>query len=91
MMAASNNGTFSYTRPSDASSTPSYVVLPSASSTTSFKILRCLKCAKLVEATSTDDLESLGMIQIGYNLHYCKRCADIVGYTSLSELEGVGR
>ncbi|KAH6645620.1 hypothetical protein BKA67DRAFT_585848 [Truncatella angustata] len=66
------------------SSTPFYVVLPSAPPIASFQILRCFKCAKLVEATSTDDLESLGMVQIGYNLHYCRRCADMVGYTSLS-------
>lgn len=44
------------------------------------KVLRCMRCARSVEATSTDDVRSLGMLRIGYNLYYCEQCAKIVGF-----------
>ncbi|KAK4226862.1 hypothetical protein QBC38DRAFT_214015 [Podospora fimiseda] len=43
-------------------------------------IIRCLRCARAEESTSTDDPSSLGMVQIGTNIYYCNRCAKIVGY-----------
>jgi hypothetical protein len=43
-------------------------------------ILRCLRCARFVEATSTDDVKSLGMLKIGYNLYYCEQYAKMVGF-----------
>jgi DNA-directed RNA polymerase subunit RPC12/RpoP len=43
--------------------------------------LRCLRCARAEEMTSTDDPTMSGMVQIGTNIYYCARCAKIVGYT----------
>jgi hypothetical protein len=47
----------------------------------SVQVLRCLRCARSVETTSTDDIALSGMVQIGTNIYYCKRCAKTVGYT----------
>jgi hypothetical protein len=44
-------------------------------------IIRCLRCARAEEITSTDDPSTYGMIQIGTNIYYCTRCANLVGYT----------
>ncbi|KAI0397018.1 hypothetical protein F5Y17DRAFT_455409 [Xylariaceae sp. FL0594] len=38
--------------------------------------MRCLRCHRHVEATSTDDITSMGMIRVGFNLYYCTKCAD---------------
>jgi uncharacterized protein with PIN domain len=46
----------------------------------SVEILRCMRCARAVETTSTDDASSMGMVRIAHNLYYCERCAKIVGY-----------
>jgi uncharacterized protein with PIN domain len=46
----------------------------------SVEVLRCMRCACSVEATSTDDIGAMGMVRIAYNLYYCERCAKIVGY-----------
>ncbi|OAQ67837.2 hypothetical protein VFPPC_15738 [Pochonia chlamydosporia 170] len=46
----------------------------------SVEVLRCMRCARSVEATSTDDVSSTGMVRISHNLYYCERCAKIVGY-----------
>ncbi|KAJ0297589.1 hypothetical protein COL5a_009819 [Colletotrichum fioriniae] len=46
----------------------------------SVEVLRCLRCARSVEATSTDDSSSTGMVRIAHNLYYCERCAKMVGY-----------
>ncbi|KAJ4309751.1 hypothetical protein N0V84_011340 [Fusarium piperis] len=46
----------------------------------SVEVLRCMRCARSVEATSTDDLSSMGMVRIAHNLYYCERCAKMVGY-----------
>ncbi|KAK6218341.1 hypothetical protein QIS74_06221 [Colletotrichum tabaci] len=48
----------------------------------SVEVLRCLRCARSVEATSTDDSSSTGMVRIAHNLYYCERCAKSVGYKS---------
>ncbi|CAP72969.1 uncharacterized protein PODANS_2_3930 [Podospora anserina S mat+] len=44
-------------------------------------VIRCLRCARAEELTSTDDPNSSGMVQIGTNIYYCNRCAKMVGYT----------
>lgn len=44
-------------------------------------VIRCLRCARAEEITSTDDPSLSGMVQIGTNIYYCKRCAKMVGYT----------
>jgi uncharacterized protein with PIN domain len=46
----------------------------------SVEVLRCLRCARSVETTSTDDVSSTGMVRIGTNIYYCDRCAKMVGY-----------
>lgn len=67
---------------SDSDSSSSYrysmdsVSLPIAS----VEVLRCMRCARSVEATSTDDISSMGMVRIAHNLYYCERCAKMVGY-----------
>jgi hypothetical protein len=39
-----------------------------------------MRCARSVEATSTDDIRTMGMVRIAHNLYYCDRCAKMVGY-----------
>lgn len=46
----------------------------------SVEVMRCLRCHRHVEATSTDDLAATGMIRVGFNLYYCQKCAVAVGY-----------
>lgn len=46
----------------------------------SVQVLRCMRCARAVETTSTDDASSAGMVRISHNLYYCDRCANMVGY-----------
>ena len=46
----------------------------------SVEVFRCMRCAREVEATSTDDATSAGMVQVGHNIYYCHRCAKLVGY-----------
>ncbi|KFA69127.1 hypothetical protein S40285_00019 [Stachybotrys chlorohalonatus IBT 40285] len=46
----------------------------------SVETLRCMRCARSVEATSTDDIRTMGMVRIAHNLYYCDRCAKMVGY-----------
>ncbi|KAI1499711.1 hypothetical protein F5X99DRAFT_410755 [Biscogniauxia marginata] len=41
----------------------------------SVEVLRCLRCHRHVETTSTDDIASTGMIRVGFNLYYCQKCA----------------
>ncbi|KAI2609059.1 uncharacterized protein GGS25DRAFT_522239 [Hypoxylon fragiforme] len=40
----------------------------------SVEVMRCLRCHRHVEATSTDDPASTGMIRVGFNLYYCQKC-----------------
>lgn len=47
----------------------------------SVRVLRCMRCAKMQEATSTDDAAACGMVRIGEGIYYCQRCAKSVGYT----------
>ncbi|KAI0015973.1 hypothetical protein F4780DRAFT_783679 [Xylariomycetidae sp. FL0641] len=46
----------------------------------SVEVLRCLRCHRHVETTTTDDITASGMIRIGLNLYYCQKCAVAVGY-----------
>ncbi|KAH8729981.1 hypothetical protein BGZ61DRAFT_492121 [Ilyonectria robusta] len=46
----------------------------------SIEALRCMRCARSVEVTSTDDISAMGIVRIAHNLYYCKRCAKMVGY-----------
>jgi len=46
----------------------------------SVQVLRCLRCARSVETTTTDDATSSGMVRIAHNLYYCNRCAKMTGY-----------
>lgn len=46
----------------------------------SVEVFRCMRCARSVEATTTDDPASTGMIRVGTNIYYCQRCAKMVGY-----------
>ncbi|KAI1375081.1 hypothetical protein F4677DRAFT_446592 [Hypoxylon crocopeplum] len=48
----------------------------------SVEVMRCLRCHRHVEATSTDDPASTGMIRVGFNLYYCQKCATAVGYNT---------
>ncbi|KAK0719856.1 hypothetical protein B0H67DRAFT_484010 [Lasiosphaeris hirsuta] len=75
---------------SSSSSSSSYSDLSSSSSSgynmdpqrprVQVAVIRCLRCARAEEITSTDDPSSSGMVQIGTNIYYCKRCAKMVGY-----------
>ncbi|KAI1206316.1 uncharacterized protein F4807DRAFT_463806 [Annulohypoxylon truncatum] len=51
----------------------------------SVEVLRCLRCHRHVEATSTDDPASTGMIRVGFNLYYCQKCATAVGLNDDNE------
>lgn len=44
------------------------------------EVLRCLRCMRAVETTTTDDESTTGMVKIGTNIYYCQRCAKMVGY-----------
>ncbi|KAH6953710.1 hypothetical protein BKA56DRAFT_638343 [Ilyonectria sp. MPI-CAGE-AT-0026] len=46
----------------------------------SVEVLRCMRCARSVEVTSTDDVSTMGIVRIAHNLYYCERCAKMVGY-----------
>ncbi|KGQ05659.1 hypothetical protein BBAD15_g9089 [Beauveria bassiana D1-5] len=46
----------------------------------SVQVLRCMRCARAVETTTTDDISAAGMVRISHNLYYCERCAKTVGY-----------
>lgn len=66
---------------SDSSSSSDYTMDPIRAPVASVKVLRCLRCAKMQEATSTDDISACGMVRIGEGIYYCQRCAKLVGYT----------
>ncbi|KAF4344273.1 hypothetical protein FBEOM_1667 [Fusarium beomiforme] len=80
--ASSTSSTPSSGSDSDSSSSSGHrysmdsIALPIAS----VEVLRCMRCARSVEATSTDDVSTMGMVRIAHNLYYCERCAKIVGY-----------
>ncbi|KAH7108786.1 hypothetical protein EDB81DRAFT_930787 [Dactylonectria macrodidyma] len=46
----------------------------------SVEVLRCMRCARSAEVTSTDDISTMGMVRIAHNLYYCECCAKMVGY-----------
>ncbi|KAH7242350.1 hypothetical protein BKA59DRAFT_513871 [Fusarium tricinctum] len=53
------------------------IALPIAS----VEVLRCMRCARSVETTSTDDVTTMGMVRIAHNLYYCERCAKMHEHT----------
>ncbi|KAK5995912.1 hypothetical protein PT974_04331 [Cladobotryum mycophilum] len=53
---------------------------PSPRPIASVLVLRCMRCARSAETTTTDDASTAGMVRISHNLYYCERCAKIVGY-----------
>ncbi|KAI0814400.1 hypothetical protein GGR55DRAFT_631689 [Xylaria sp. FL0064] len=65
---------------SSTDSDASYRLSMDARPVASVEVLRCLRCHRHVETTSTDDLASTGMIRVGFNLYYCTKCANAVGY-----------
>ena len=65
---------------SSAASATGFTMDSSAPPSASVQVLRCMRCARAVETTTTDDLSSAGMVRISHNLYYCERCAKIVGY-----------
>lgn len=46
----------------------------------SIEVIRCFKCARSVEMTSTDEPTMYGMVTVGTGIFYCQRCARSVGY-----------
>lgn len=44
------------------------------------QILRCMRCARAAEMTTTDDASTAGMVRVSHGLYYCDRCAKSVGY-----------
>ncbi|OBS27916.1 hypothetical protein FPOA_01856 [Fusarium poae] len=71
----SNSSTSSSRSSSSSSSDSGYrhsmdaIALPIAS----VEVVRCMRCARSVEATSTDDVSTMGMVRIAHNLYYCER------------------
>ncbi|KAJ0108053.1 hypothetical protein J7T55_007171 [Diaporthe amygdali] len=41
----------------------------------SIEIIRCLRCARSVEMTTTDDASMYGMIRVGTGIYYCDSTA----------------
>ncbi|KAF3771204.1 hypothetical protein M406DRAFT_320674 [Cryphonectria parasitica EP155] len=46
----------------------------------SIEIIRCMRCAREVEMTSTDSPSMYGMIPVGTGIFYCDKCARATGY-----------
>ncbi|KAL1872742.1 hypothetical protein Daus18300_004288 [Diaporthe australafricana] len=44
------------------------------------EIIRCLRCARSVEMTTTDDASMYGMVRVGTGIYYCDRCARTTGF-----------
>ncbi|KAF4121837.1 hypothetical protein GMORB2_1677 [Geosmithia morbida] len=63
-----------------ASAPSNFIMKTNQQPVASIEVFRCMRCARSVEATSTDDASSLGMVRIAHNLYYCERCAKMVGY-----------
>ena len=68
-------------QPNSAADAGYYYVNPvSSMPSASVRCLGCLRCARFIEITSTDDLASAGMVLIGEGLFYCTTCAHAVGF-----------
>ena len=46
----------------------------------SIEIIRCFRCARSVEMTTTDEASMYGMVRVGTGIYYCDRCARMTGY-----------
>ncbi|KAF4983397.1 hypothetical protein FZEAL_1126 [Fusarium zealandicum] len=73
--SSSTSTTSSSSSDSDLSSSGYRHSMDSVLPIASVEVLRCMRCARSVEATSTDDLSTMGMVRIAHNLYYCDRCA----------------
>ncbi|KAK0636252.1 hypothetical protein B0T17DRAFT_485410 [Bombardia bombarda] len=79
-LGSSSSASSSYSASdSDLSSVSGYS-MGSSQTPVQVSTLRCLRCARAEEITSTDHPSSSGMVQIGTNIYYCNRCAKMVGY-----------
>lgn len=47
----------------------------------SIEIIRCMRCAREVEMTSTDLPSMYGMVTVGTGIFYCSKCARATGYS----------
>lgn len=63
-----------------ATSSTGYAMESAHPPVASVQVLRCMRCARAVETTTTDDITTAGMVRISHNLYYCERCAKMVGY-----------
>ncbi|KAK4078053.1 hypothetical protein Purlil1_12074 [Purpureocillium lilacinum] len=52
----------------------------------SMVLVRCLRCGKTQEMTSTDDVHLHGYVRIGYNLTYCTNCAEETGHPGVVQV-----
>lgn len=66
--------------PATAVISSSSSVMDSTRPSASVLVLRCMRCARSAETTTTDDASTAGMVRISHNLYYCERCAKLVGY-----------
>ncbi|KAI8626296.1 hypothetical protein F5Y19DRAFT_478663 [Xylariaceae sp. FL1651] len=73
-----NNHYSSSSSSSSTDSEGSYRLSMDVRPVASVEVLRCLRCHRHVETTSTDDLASTGMIRVGFNLYYCQKCATAI-------------
>ncbi|PSR76236.1 hypothetical protein BD289DRAFT_378826 [Coniella lustricola] len=46
----------------------------------SIEIIRCMRCAREAEMTSTDSPSMYGMVPVGTGIFYCDKCARVTGY-----------
>lgn len=44
------------------------------------EVIRCMRCARSVEMTTTDLPDMYGMVTVGTGIYYCDRCARATGY-----------
>lgn len=47
----------------------------------SIQEIRCMRCARATEMTSTDTPAMYGMVTVGTGIYYCQKCAKTTGYT----------
>ncbi|ROV90231.1 hypothetical protein VMCG_10246 [Cytospora schulzeri] len=55
----------------------------------SIEIIRCFRCARSVEMTTTDDASMYGMVRVGTGIYYCDRCARMTGYPKSMSLPDI--
>ncbi|KAJ3473886.1 hypothetical protein NLG97_g10085 [Lecanicillium saksenae] len=78
--ASSSSSTSSDSDSASATSSNGFTMESAHPPVASVQVLRCMRCARAVETTTTDDIAAAGMVRISHNLYYCERCAKMVGY-----------